>query len=269
MPAASTPSATRDAGVETFFERPKCCVLPPPGGATQYLGSFISLRDGTWIRLGIAIILAGQSMVWGLAVNLSGIPTFSTVYWVLHGFLALSALLVMGLLGTDLLRSFRQSILQRRLGIESLFMLSLLGALGGSVHATLRGQGDVYYEVILVVLIIFSFGQKLGTVSKQRALQEANHYREQFNSVQIRATDGKTAPIPYCQLTTGDTFFVTPGNAISADGIITDGYGYVRETALTGEPHPISKGVGDRVHAGTWAVDATLTCRAEIPAEVA
>jgi P-type E1-E2 ATPase len=42
------------------------------------------------------------------------------------------------------------------------------------------------------------------------------------------------------------------------DGKIATGAGYLRETALTGEPAPVSRGPGDRVLAGTWSVDATL-----------
>ncbi|MEQ9825214.1 MAG: HAD-IC family P-type ATPase [Puniceicoccaceae bacterium] len=261
MPTAST---FPESGSASHIQRPECCVLPERSDARDYLGSFVSLRDGMWIRLGIAIILAGQSMVWGLAVNLSEIPAFSPVYWGLHGILALSALAVVLMLGGGLLREFVGSVRHLRLGIESLFMLSLLGALGGSLFATLRGVGDVYYEVIIVVLVIFSLGRRMGQVSKERALAEAHRYREQFDTVVRISAEGVRESIPYACLVEGDVFEVGPGLPICADGHIVSGAGFVRETALTGEPHPLVKQPGDRVRAGTWSVDATLRCEAVI-----
>jgi len=238
-------------------------VLPETTDARDYLGSFVSLKDGTWIKLGIAIILAGQSMVWGLAVNLSDIAPFSPVYWTLHAILAGSAWVVLLMLGSGLIKEFVSGIRHFQLGIESLFMLSLLGALGGSVYATLQGSGDVYYEVIIVVLVIFSFGRKVGQVSKERAMVEVNRYREQFDTVSRITPDNSSEKIPYCELNNGDRFEVLPGSAISADGRIESGNGFVRETALTGEPHPMVKQAGDRLRAGTFSVDGTFTCIAD------
>ncbi len=246
------------------IQRPQCCVLPEKREAHDYLGSFVSLKDGTWIKLGISIVLAGQSMVWGLAVNLSEIPAFSVVYWALHGVLMASSILVLSMLGLGLLKEFYKGITQLKLGIESLFMLSLLGALGGSLYATIKGTGDIYYEVIIVVLVIFSFGRKIGQVSKERALLEANRYREQFDSIVRVHPDGTRETIPFCELSHGDHFEVTPGKPISANGIILEGSGFVKETALTGEPHPAVKKKADSVRAGTWSVDGTFICEATI-----
>jgi len=203
-------------------------------------------------------------MVWGLAVNLSEIPAFSTVYWVLHGVLLFSAFAVLIMLGRSLLVESIRSLLHLRLGIESLFMLSLLGALGGSMYATITGSGSIYYEVIIVVLVIFSFGRKIGQVSKDRAMAEANRYRQQFNEVVRLSSTGEREIIAYCQLADGDTFEITPGMPVCANGSILSGSGYVKETALTGEPHPVVKNSGDTVLAGTWSVDGTFTCEAQI-----
>ncbi len=264
MPAHHHPTPIQSELGSEHIQRPQCCVLPQKTEAKDYLGSFVSLRDGTWIKLGIAIILAGQSMVWGLAVNLSSLEPFSPVYWTLHSILAGSAIVVILMLGLGLLKEFFRSVRQLQLGIESLFMLSLMGALGGSLFATIRGSGDIYYEVIIVVLVIFSFGRKIGQVSRERAMIEAHRYREQFDSVVSVAADGGKSVIPYCQLVDGDRFEVTPGMPVCANGIILSGSGFVRETALTGEPHPIAKKEGDAVRAGTWSVDGTFICEAQI-----
>ena len=240
------------------IQRPVCCVLPERREDFDLLGSFVSLKDHTWIKLGIAIILAGQSMVWGLAVNLSEIEAFSTAYWVLHGILAISAFVVLGMLGSDLFRECLQGIRKLSLGIESLFTISLTGALGGSVYATLIGSGAVYYEVVIVVLVIYSFGRKIGQVSRERAVMECDRFREQFNKVTRIGESDSEESIDYDTVTTGNRIVVHPGQAISVDGEVVSGQGFVKETPLTGEPHPVLKEVGSRISAGTWSIDASL-----------
>ena len=256
------------ATIETdHIQKPVCCVLPEKNESFDLLGSFVSLKDGTWIKLGIAIILAGQSMVWGLAVNLSEIPAFSTPYWALHGVLALSAFAVLFMIGGELLRECYRSIRDLRLGIESLFTISLSGALGGSVYATVIGSGAVYYEVVIVVLVIYSFGRKIGQVSRERAVMECDKFREQFNHVTVVDPEGKELSVDYNTVKSGDRIVVRPGQAISVDGQIVSGFGFVKETPLTGEPHPVVKREGMRVSAGTWSIDGTFEYTATVGEE--
>ena len=49
----------------------------------------------------------------------------------------------------------------------------------------------------------------------------------------------------------GDIILIKPGEKIAADGIITEGKGYLNESMLTGESKPVEKGKGDSVIAGS------------------
>ena len=53
-----------------------------------------------------AAVIGGQSMVWGLAVNLTPPELYSKPYWMLHGWLAASAFIVAVSLGGPLLWYF-------------------------------------------------------------------------------------------------------------------------------------------------------------------
>ncbi|MCX7869348.1 MAG: hypothetical protein N2322_05285, partial [Terrimicrobiaceae bacterium] len=120
-------------------------------------GSASGARD--WLRLGIAAAVAGQSMVFGLAINMS--PPVGTARLVLHGFLALSAVAVFALAGGKILRASWRGLLEGRIVFDQLFLLGIVAAFGASVHCTLTGVGHVYYEVVAVLVAIYTLGSLL------------------------------------------------------------------------------------------------------------
>lgn len=63
----------------------------------------------------------------------------------------------------------------------------------------------------------------------------------------------------------GERVLVSPGESIMVDGTVESGEAWVDEAAITGEPLPVSKGVGDHVVAGMVLVPPSkaLTIKAE------
>ena len=68
--------------------------------------------DYSWLKIGVAIVLAGQGMIFGLGINTADpAPEYaSNTYLVLHGSLILSALVVFILLGSELPREAWKAI---------------------------------------------------------------------------------------------------------------------------------------------------------------
>ena len=52
-------------------------------------------------------------------------------------------------------------------------------------------------------------------------------------------------------MTAGDIVVIKPGESIPVDGVITEGGGYVDQSAITGESIPVEKNVGDNVISAT------------------
>ena len=75
--------------------------------------------DGFTIRLGLGLLIAGQSMIFGLAINLED-GTSATVKWGVQSVILVGTLLVMGLLGPALVRNAVAEIRRGRLTIELL-----------------------------------------------------------------------------------------------------------------------------------------------------
>ncbi|MGF1449058.1 MAG: heavy metal translocating P-type ATPase [Opitutales bacterium] len=224
-----------------------------------------------WWRLGLALVIAGQSMVFGLAWNLyveevgqneAEAELGPAGFWVYHGVLLASALAVVGLLGGPLGRRLWASVRERTVTVESLFVLSLLGALGGSLVSTFTGEGAVYYEVVAIVLCVYTFGRMASERSRVTAIAAANALRQRFDTARVLQADGGERLLPVSAVGAGAQVRVHPGEGIPIDGQVLHGMSYVSETSLTGEPLPVVRRTGDRVQAGSTAIDGTLDVRA-------
>ena len=114
----------------------------------------------TWLRIGMAGLLAAQAMIFSLAVNMS--PVEGSARWILHGALALSALGVFLLAGLPILRASWDALRQGRIVFEQFFLVGIFGAFFASAHSSLTGTGGVYYEVVAVLVAIYTFGTILA-----------------------------------------------------------------------------------------------------------
>lgn len=207
-----------------------------------------------WLRIAIAAVFAGQGMVLSLALNMTPPEFGSVAYWILHGGLMLSSVLVMAFLGGPLFASTWGMLRRRRLSIEGLFTLSLLGAFVGSVVSSFSDTGSVFYEIVSIVIAIYTVGRMLSERSQERMRLETERVRERFEQVCVRVDDCWEEQAVE-RVKPGALVRVEPGGAIAVDGVVRSGVGYVRETALTGEPLPVVRHVGDVVRAGTWSED--------------
>lgn len=215
-----------------------------------------------WLKVGIALVLAGQGTILSLGLNTADPPLRpdQTIYWLLHGGLMLSAMIVFGILGGPLIEETLAALRQCRITIDALFALSVIGALAGSMVSSWRGDGAVYYEVVAIVLAIYTVGKALGVRTKALARMEATRLEAQFDHAVIE--DGETLlEKPLGEVTLDDTVRVAPGEGIPVDGEIISGRAYVNEQPLSGEPAAVVRGEGDPVLAGTHSVDGQLRIR--------
>lgn len=205
-------------------------------------------------RIVLGAVIASQSMLIGFALNLSepeGILRHG-----LHGLLIFLTLIVLGLLGFPLLRATWDCACRRTFGLELLFVSGTLGAFGASLLSSLRGSGPVYYEVVAVLLTVYSAGKALTARAREQALSETRRLSETFSTV--RRIGPPDVRVSIREIRIGDLVRVLPGEPIPVDGVVIQGEGFVRETPLTGEPEPIVRRMGDPVMAGGFSEDAEL-----------
>lgn len=224
----------------------------------------MSQRDPELLRIGAGIVIAGQAMVFGLGMNMT--PPDGTVRWVLHGILIASTLAVLLLLGRPLLENTLESIHDRELSVEMLFVASLLGAFAASLLNTFTGTGYVFYEVVAIVLVIYTFGRRLRARTRQKALAALTAAQERYASAWVESADGSEERLPVERIAVGATVRVRTGDPVPMDGVVLDERLYLDESSLTGEPLPVVRRAGDPVRSGCTPVDAPLRLRVTAPA---
>ena len=158
------------------------------------------------------------------------------------------------------LRFFRKGVpalLRGAPDMNSLVSLGTAAAYGYSVVATFvpevlpAGTANVYFEAAVVIVTLILLGRSLEARAKGRTSQAIKRLVGlQAKTARVQR-NGETVEMALDQVTTGDVVLVRPGEKIPVDGEVVEGASYVDESMITGEPVPVSKGVGAEVVGGT------------------
>jgi len=192
-----------------------------------------------------------------LSLGVNSDPPTGVTRVVLHALLALMALGPLLWLGGSLLTNAIAALRQRRIVTDHLFLLALSGALAASLHATWRGRGFVFYELVPLLLAIHRLGALLLASPHERLEAAWRGLAEQLDLVHLVTPQG-IRDVASASLQPGDLVQVEPGEIIPVDGRIIGGAAFVRESTLTGEPFPVHRAVGDEVSAGGVVLDAPV-----------
>ncbi|WP_053911245.1 heavy metal translocating P-type ATPase [Pseudoalteromonas sp. SW0106-04] len=147
----------------------------------------------------------------------------------------------------------------KQLNMDVPVSLAIFGAYFASCYATLSEQGEVYFESICM----FTFLLLLGKYLEFRARLKASEFTANLQKLlplTARKVENNEEHITSAKLLSlGDIVRVKAGETIAADGVVIAGHSSVDESMMTGEHHPVTKRVGDQVHAGTLNHDGVLT----------
>ncbi len=123
------------------------------------------------------------------------------------------------------------------------------------VNHTLSGESamlhNLYFESAAMILTLVTVGKYLETLSKNKtsyALEKLVNLTPKTTTV---LRDGVETVIPAEDIRVGDTVVIRPGDVIPVDGTLTEGKGFVDQSAVTGESLPVEKNVGDSVVCAT------------------
>jgi len=165
-----------------------------------------------------------------------------------------ATLAVMAMLGGPMVRDAWRALRRGAVSMELFFLFCLLGSFALSCQSLVRGHGPVYFEVVAILLIVYSLGRAISRHSQRRALESARRLGESLAAA--RAEDGREVPV--ADLSAGDRVVVRGGELIPVDGRIREGTAFVRETPFTGEWIAATRGPGDSVMAATACEDGPL-----------
>ncbi|GAA4014715.1 heavy metal translocating P-type ATPase [Actimicrobium antarcticum] len=147
----------------------------------------------------------------------------------------------------------------RTLGMDVPVALGIGAAFIGSVVATVRGTGEVYFDSITMFIFLLLCSRYLELAARRKAASALNTLQHALPAsawAMPGYPDDRTLMLMAAsQLREGDVILVRPGEAIAADGIILEGDSAVDLSLLTGESRALHRDVGARLPGG--AVNAT------------
>ena len=130
------------------------------------------------------------------------------------------------------------------------YIYSLLNTL--FPHLMGHGGHHVYFEASAVIIVFILLGKMLEEKAKSNTSSAIKKLMGlQPNQTTLVNAEGNETEIQLADIKIDDLLRVKPGERIPTDGEITDGFSFIDESSITGEPIPVEKQPGDSVFAGT------------------
>lgn len=153
----------------------------------------------------------------------------------------------------------------RMLGMDVPVALGIAAAFGGSVLATWRGEGDVYYDSVTMFIFLLLCSRYLELIARRKAASALEKLQHALPASASRLAgypaSRDTEVVPAAQLCAGDIVLVKPGEAIPADCEIIEGATAIDASLLTGESRPLRKAVGDMLPGGAINASQPIVVR--------
>ena len=146
-------------------------------------------------------------------------------------------------------------IKSRVLGMDVPVALGIAAAFGGSVVATVRGQGEVYFDSVTMFIFLLLCSRYLELLARRKAafaLERLQHALPASAARVVSYPENRdTETVAAARLTQGDVILIRPGEPVAADCVILEGSTAVDMSLLSGESVPVRKGPGDMLPGGT------------------
>lgn len=168
-----------------------------------------------------------------------------------------------------------QSVVNRNPNMWTLIGLGTSAAFIYSVVATIRpnifpvsfmtmGRVSVYFEAAAVIISLTLLGQILELKARSQTSSAIKALLGLSPKLARRINaDGREEDVPLMQVHVGDRLRIRPGEKVPVDGVVIEGSSAVDESMLTGEPMPITKGVGDPLMGATLNTNGAMVMRSE------
>lgn len=214
-------------------------------------------RHELLVRLGVSAILSMNAMMFSSCLYFGFVRDLNETVraYFSYPLLLLSAPVVFyG--GMPILKKAWAGIRFRTLSMDTLVAVSTLSAFLYSVVQMARGSIHVYFDTAAMLVTIVLLGRYIEMRARERVSEAVRAGLNEFGPGKARiVAEGLERWVPVRQLSPGDRFRTRSGEWVPLDGLIVDGQGLLDQSAITGEPEPVSRGEGDHVMAGTLLVD--------------
>lgn len=141
------------------------------------------------------------------------------------------------------------------LGTSAAYFYSFISMLFALFNSTPDYHPALFFDTSTMLLMFISLGRFLENKAKGKTSAALTDLMALAPSMATIYTDAPACTqekkIPTELVEVGDTLKLVPGDKIPADGTVIKGSSSVDESAITGEPVPVLKQIGDSVIGGT------------------
>ena len=129
-----------------------------------------------------------------------------------------------------------------------------------AAHEAMHG---LYLDSAGMILALIDLGKYFEARAKGKTCDAIAALMDLAPKTATVVRDGAEVSVPTEDVRAGECVIVRAGESVPVDGVVLEGTASIDESAITGEPVPVEKGMGDRVTAATvsgrgWiAVEAT------------
>ncbi len=170
-----------------------------------------------------------------------------------------------------------KALVKRAPNMDSLIAIGAGAALGYGVYAVYailyhlgRGHMDhvmhfshqLYFESAAMILTLVTVGKYLEARSKAKTGDALGKLIDLAPKTATVARDGIERLVPAEDVRMGDIVVIRPGESIPVDGEVTEGAGYVDQSAITGESVPVEVRPGAQVISATLNKNGSFRMRA-------
>ncbi len=165
-------------------------------------------------------------------------------------------------------RSALKDVALRRISMDLPVALGMLITFAVSTAGTFEPAGifgrEVYFDSLTMFVFFLLAGRWLELRLRDRTAGALEALMNRLpDSVARRTASGEWERVAVRRLQPGDRIRVLPGETFAADGVVLLGQTLVDEALLSGESHPLLRGVGEPVIAGSHNLSAGVEVQVE------
>lgn len=117
-----------------------------------------------------------------------------------------------------------------------------------AAHEAMHG---IYLDSAGMILALIDLGKYFEARAKGKTCDAIAALMDLAPKTATVVRDGAEVSVPTEDVRAGERVIVRAGQSVPVDGVVLEGSASIDESAITGEPVPVEKGVGDRVTAAT------------------
>ncbi len=242
---------------------------PPHPARDVAVGAMVTRENRReLIRIAVAGAAVGNAMILAICLYAGYFTGIEDEYKTLFRWVGMGiALLAFTWPGSVFFRGAWSAIRTRTPHMDLPIAIGLAaGGIAGAVN-TLRGDGEVYFDSLTVLVFLLLVGRAIQRRQQRRAA-DAVEQLFRLTPVSARRVDGElVTEVPIEALEQGDTVELIAGESVPVDGEVIQGTSEVDQSLLTGESRPVAVAAGDRVHAGSVNLTSTLRVRVHATGE--